>query len=254
MFLVFDVGNTATNFAAFDENNSIAASGDMPTNFLSADALGKVVSFPAGSFSAVIMSSVVRAADKIIEEFAAAIGADFFNVKNEKFLSGFSAAVADKTAIGSDILCNVEYGKKLYGENFVVIDMGTATTFDIVGKNGLHRGEVFIIGANFFVGAMGERCDLINEDAKLRRCSQIIGTNTKDCIERGAYFGYLGAVKEIFENIRLELGMGRRKLRCLLTGGYSHIFADGLSFVEKVDNFATIKGAKIIWDSLQKNS
>jgi type III pantothenate kinase len=146
--------------------------------------------------------------------------------------------------LGSDLTANIFAGIKRYKENFIVVDMGTSTTFSVVGKGGKFLGVSFVAGVEIVLSALWERCDLLPEVA-LSIPKKAIGKTTESAMLSGVFFGYVGLIKEICSRIQKEVG---EEMKIILTGGYSKLFIADLPFVEQTDENLTFEGIKMIYE------
>ena len=88
-----------------------------------------------------------------------------------------------------EFICNIVAGKKKFKENFIIVDMGTAITFDIAGKDGFHIGEVFVPDINIAMDSMTKKCSLLkNENTKFKYQDFVIGKTTREAINGGIFY------------------------------------------------------------------
>ncbi len=149
--------------------------------------------------------------------------------------------------VGADRLVNSIAAYEKLGGNLVIIDFGTATTFDVVGPNGEYLGGAIAPGINLSIEA------LHNAAAKLpsidiSRPKKVIGDSTESAMQSGIYWGYVGLIEGIVSRINCEYG---KSMKVLCTGGLSPLFYDAIELIEFLEPNLTIEGLNIIY---KKNS
>lgn len=155
-------------------------------------------------------------------------------------------------AVGQDRLVNAFAGLSLFGKPLIIIDFGTAVTFDLVSKSGEYLGGIITPGINLSLKALGEntallpKLDLSDSPKKLK----LIGRSTKESMFSGVVFGFSAMVEGLVKELRSQLGLGSR---VILTGGDSKIIADYLdSAVDNLDEDLTLKGLNLLAQSFLK--
>ncbi len=150
--------------------------------------------------------------------------------------------VDEGTRVGPDRLVNAVAGYELYGPDLIVVDFGTATTFDIVGSDGGYEGGVIATGVNLSLKALSDAAAALPH-IDVAMPEKVIGTDTKGAMQSGVYWGYTALVEGICQRIEKEYG---RKMKVILTGGLSHLFARGSLGQNILDGDLTIKGLQIL--------
>jgi type III pantothenate kinase len=152
---------------------------------------------------------------------------------------GVEVDFPDPSRIGADRLANaVAVAERRLGTPVVVVDFGTAVTFDIIDARPAYIGGVIAPGLDAMRHYLHERTALLPE-IEIARPSSAIGKSTVHAMQSGAYHGYRGLVLEILRRIEEELG-GRAKT--IATGGYAALIADGLPEIESVEPHLTLRG------------
>lgn len=146
--------------------------------------------------------------------------------------------------IGGDILMNIVAGKKEFGENFIVIDMGTATTFDVALKNGEYAGSIIMPGAELAVRSLHEVTSMLPL-IEIKKPKELMGKNTIELMKSGIYYGYIGAIKEIIYQIQNTFS--DTKFKICLTGGLLPIYVQDLKFIDKTCPDLTSRGLNEVW-------
>ncbi|NIZ09219.1 type III pantothenate kinase [Pseudooceanicola sp. HF7] len=152
--------------------------------------------------------------------------------------------VDEGTQVGPDRLVNAAGAFERYGGDIIVVDFGTATTFDVVAEDGAYVGGVIAPGVNLSLQALHEMAAALPH-VDVTRPQKVIGTNTVTCMQSGVFWGYIGLVREICERIRSEYD---RPMRIISTGGLAPLFAQGDTLYDHFDEFLTIHGLRIIHD------
>jgi type III pantothenate kinase len=192
----------------------------------------------------IVISSVVPQITSSIKDSFKFLNKKILVIGDKDVKTNMIVKIDEPEELGSDILMNALAGKEKFGENFIIIDMGTATTFNIIGKNGDFLGAVIAPGVALSCKALSDGCAKLPE-WNISIPKKLIGKNTIDAINAGIYFGHIGVIKEIIDRIQTEYG---QKMTICLTGGMSTKFKDGLDFVDEVDKDLTLKGLKLVWN------
>ena len=158
--------------------------------------------------------------------------------------TGIKLNYENPRAIGADRIVNVVGAFDQYGGDLIVIDIGTATTFDVVAENGDFLGGAIAPGIATSADA------LFNQTAKLPRVElvapkSIVCHNTIQGMQAGIIYGYVGQIDAIVERIRAEIG---KELRVIATGGFAKMIASESKTIEKVDHFLTLSGLRVLFE------
>lgn len=150
--------------------------------------------------------------------------------------------VDEGVRVGPDRLVNAVAGFEKYGGDLIVVDFGTATTFDVVDHDGAYIGGVIAPGVNTSMRALDEvAAALPYIDVTMPQ--KAIGTNTEACMQSGVYWGYIGLVEGIVREIRKE---HPRPLKIIGTGGLSTLFERGTEIFDDIDTDLTLHGLAVI--------
>jgi type III pantothenate kinase len=158
--------------------------------------------------------------------------------------TGIAIHVDNPAEVGADRIVNCAAAHEAYGGPTVIVDFGTATTFDVVTANAEFIGGVIAPGLNVSAEALFARAARLPR-VDIRRPDHVIGTNTVVNMQSGIYFGYLGLVDGILARIKREVPDLKR---VVATGGLATLFAEDSDHIDEVDPELTLKGLKIIYD------
>jgi type III pantothenate kinase len=146
--------------------------------------------------------------------------------------------------VGADRIVNGVAALAAYGGPVIVVDFGTATTFDVVTKKGEYAGGVICPGVGISADALFQRAARLPR-VDIRKPAQVIGRSTVASIQSGLYFGYAAMVEGIIARIRAELG---EPARVVGTGGLAEALAADIPSLEAVDPVLTLTGLRLIWE------
>lgn len=252
MILIFETGNTTINIAIYNDeiiinkwkiiDKQINNENDFESTL---QQLLDISEININNIEIVLISSVVKKLEKIQEEYCKKNNLKFLNIKNKNVNLNFDA----RETLGADLVANIFAGIASYKKNFIIIDMGTATTFSIVGKNTEHLGEIFVSGIDTTLKALCNNCDLLPQ-INIKEPKNVIGKTTEEAMLSGIYYGYIGIIKEIIENILNET---KEDMKIILTGGYTNTLINKLNFIDYVDEDITFKGIKMIYEYNKNN-
>ncbi|HET9067669.1 MAG TPA: type III pantothenate kinase [Amaricoccus sp.] len=155
---------------------------------------------------------------------------------------GVPVRVDPTTVVGADRLVNTVGAWDRYGGDLIVVDFGTATTFDVVDFDGAYVGGVIAPGVNLSLKALHEAAAAL-PFIDVTKPEQVVGTNTVACMQSGIFWGYIGLIEGVCARIRAERG---RQMTVVGTGGLSTLFAQGTDVLEKIDTDLTIHGLVLI--------
>ena len=195
------------------------------------------------TFEDIIIGSVVP---DITQELKVALY-NFFNIKPyvvaEDIKVNFPTELETPSEIGTDRIVNALCAWRLYKKPAVIIDFGTATTFDVVGKKGIYLGGVIAPGVNLSINALHSAAARLPRIA-ITKQEQVIGKNTVSAMSSGIYWGYIGLIKNILHKIKNELNYN---MLVLATGGLSDLFINEVSEDIIVNKDLTIAGLFIAY-------
>ncbi len=189
----------------------------------------------------VVVCSVVPQKDALIRRVAGRTRVLFVSAKCEL---GVGVDYPEPDSIGADRLANAAAVAELYGTPAVVVDFGTAVTFDVVAAKRCYIGGVIAPGLEAMTTYLYKRTALLPK-LTLSEPRRAVGRSTKAAMMSGAIFGYRGLVKEILARICAE-AFGRQRARIVATGGYARLIAARLPEIDAVRPHLTLEGLRII--------
>jgi len=146
------------------------------------------------------------------------------------------------TTVGPDRLVNTAGAHARHGGNLIVVDFGTATTFDVVDDDGAYVGGVIAPGVNLSLEALHMAAAALPQ-VDITRPDQVVGKNTVACMQSGVYWGYIGLVEGIVARIRAERG---RPMKVVATGGLAPLFRNDTDVFDAVEDDLTMHGLVLI--------
>lgn len=257
MILCLDVGNTNIKYAVFD-GDTLKLSFRVATEYkkTSDEYGGQLISIlrnngvnPA-DINGGIISSVVPQLDYTLDRMCQTYLKYKPLMLGPGLKTGLNLKVDDAKEVGADRVVNNVSAVKKYGYPLIIIDFGTATTFNVIDDKSQFIGGVIAPGIK------GSLDSLVNGTAKLPRVEierpkQVIGKNTITNMQSGIFFGFAGLVEYVVKKIKRE--MKAENVKVIATGGFSEVIADEISCIDEVDKLLTINGLKYLYD-LNANS
>jgi type III pantothenate kinase len=146
------------------------------------------------------------------------------------------------TQVGPDRLVNTTGAYDRHGGDLIVVDFGTATTFDVTAVDGAYVGGVIAPGVNLSLEALHQAAAALPH-VDVTKPAKVIGTNTVACMQSGVFWGYIGLVRGVCERIREEYG---RPMRIIGTGGLAPLFSQGDVLFDSVEDDLTMHGLTVI--------
>jgi type III pantothenate kinase len=248
-YLTGDIGNTLTKITLFNEKFKIIKSSNIETYKL------KKINFCNKFFKnfinstvnkTILFSSVVPSAYILISSFLKKKQYKVIEVKELNIKKIIKLKVNSINQLGSDRIANAIGAFSRYKENCLVVDFGTATTFDIIKKPGIYDGGVIAPGIKLSIVNLNKSTALL-PILKLKSVAKKYGKNTKDALNAGFLWGYQGLINNIIKKITT---LSKTKYKVILTGGYAKFFKKFVNNNPIIDENITIRGIIEIYKKL----
>jgi len=249
MLLAIDCGNTNTVFAIWDGEDFIATwrtstewqrTADQYYVWLST--LMKFQKIEAEITDVIISSTVPRVVFNLRVFSDRYYGVRPVVVGKPECLLPAPPRVDEGTQVGPDRLVNTAGAFDRHGGNLIVVDFGTATTFDVVAGDGAYVGGVIAPGVNLSLEALHNAAAALPH-VDITKPQSVVGTNTVACMQSGVFWGYIGLVREICARIKAERGV---PMRVISTGGLAPLFQQSEPLFDAFEDDLTIHGLAVI--------
>jgi type III pantothenate kinase len=252
--LVIDVGNTNTALGVF-EGKALRAQWRLTTNReQTADEYGILIhnlfaldGIQTSQISAIMISSVVPPLNGVLEEMAM----KYFGLKPHFLEPGTRTGMAihyeNPQEVGADRIANSVAAFEKYGGPCVIVDFGTAITFDAISEKGEYLGGVIAPGIGISAEALFEHAARLPR-VEIREPQRVIGTNTVGSMQSGLFYGAVGLVDGILDRLCALLG---EKTKVIATGGQATLVAAASKYKPPVESSLTLEGLRIIFERNQ---
>jgi len=257
MLLVIDIGNTNTSLGVFDGEH-LAAHWRLTTDRgrtvdewgVLARNLFALTKLDVKSIDAIAIASVVPPLNFTLKRMAEA----YFDLTplfiDHTIDTGVRILYEPASDVGADRIVDAVAAIQKYGAPCIVVDFGTATTFDAINSRGEYLGGVITPGITISADALFERAAKLPR-VEIRRPQKVVGSATVEAMQSGLYHGYVGLVDGILKKMIDELG-GKPKV--IATGGLAPLIAKGSEFIELVDETLTLEGLRMVYERTSSKS
>ena len=239
MYILGDIGNSETKLFLVNSKNRIIKYKNFPSKEINNKVLNNNFNSLTNNYSKiekVLFCSVVPKSFSLIKKFLhKKIRKKCYEVKDLKLRSLMNIDVNYKQ-VGSDRLTNA-IGLLNHKDNFIILDFGTATTFDVIIKKS-YKGGVIAPGIKISLNTLSDKATLIPK-INLKKIKNIIGIDTISAVRSGFFWGYAGLIDNIFNLIKKET---RKSFKLVITGGFSDLFKNSIKSKVVQDKDITVKG------------
>tara|TARA_X000000368_G_scaffold22315_1_gene17247 strand:+ start:155 stop:901 length:747 start_codon:yes stop_codon:yes gene_type:complete len=239
MKIIGDIGNTEVKICLVDNKFNIKKKIIIKTNEINQSKLKNKLKFllkQRNTLETIVFSSVVpKVYKQFIIFFKFNLNKNIVEIKNFK-LNKLIDIKVNKKQVGSDRIANSIAAIDSIN-NYIIIDFGTATTFDVLIKN-KYLGGIISPGINLSLNTLISKASLIPE-INLKKISNVIGKNTLDAVRSGFFWGYAGLIDNMIKLIKKQT---KSSFKIILTGGLADLYKNSINTKCKVDKDLTIKG------------
>ena len=252
--LIGDIGNTVTKICLTEKKKSkikkiiYFSSNNISSEKVLKKNLKKIIKNKLVNKVALFSSVVPKyqfILKKVLKKF---FKIKLMEIKEKKINKIIKINIKNKKQVGSDRIANAVGVYKKYKSNCIVLDFGTATTFDVVTKSGIYNGGVIAPGVNLSINSLSSSADQI-PTFSLKRQKRVIGKNTIEALYSGFYWGYSGLINNIILKIEKET---KKKYKIIFTGGYADLFKTSIIRPFTIDRNITIEGIIEIFKANRK--
>ena len=242
--LIGDIGNTLTKICLLKTNNYqlkkivFFNSKDINSRKILSKILRKLIkNKPLQEIA--LFSSVVPKYKSLIKKYLKTVyKINLREIREKEINKIIKINIKNKKQVGSDRIANAVGAFIKYKTNCIIVDFGTATTFDVVTKFGTYNGGIIAPGIKLSIKSLSSSADQI-PNFFLKKQKKIIGKNTIEALRSGFYEGYSGLIDRIIFKIYKHY---KKNFKIILTGGYAYLFEKNLNYKVIVDKLLTIKG------------
>ena len=252
--LIGDIGNTLTKICLLKTNNYqlkkivFFNSKDINSRKILSKILRKLIkNKPLQEIA--LFSSVVPKYKSLIKKYLKTVyKINLREIREKEINKIIKINIKNKKQVGSDRIANAVGAFIKYKTNCIIVDFGTATTFDVVTKFGTYNGGIIAPGIKLSIKSLSSSADQI-PNFFLKKQKKIIGKNTLEALNAGFYWGYSGLINNIISKIEKET---KKKYKIIFTGGYADLFKTSIKRSFTVDKNITIKGIIEIFKKNEK--
>jgi len=245
MILLFDIGNTHTHIGLADEKRVLKQTDISTLTWFGGGAAALVKKFTGkNNITGAILCSVVPRATPLVKKFVRTAWKVNALELNPTTIRGVGIDYPKPNSIGPDRLANAVAAKNCFGAPVVVVDFGTAVTFDVVNAKGNYVGGIIAPGLAAMTNYLHEKTALLPK-IEIREVKSVVGKSTEHAMLVGAVHGYRGLIRGLIGELKNELKI--KKLPVVATGGYAKLIAAKLPEISAVAPDLTLEGLRLVW-------
>ena len=256
MLLVIDVGNTNTVMGIYRDEMLVKNWRIRTERKTTEDEFNVIVTslfttggIDAGAIRRTIISCVVPPMVTILDSFCRKYLGHAPRWVDARSYGGMPILINNPAELGADRIINAVAAYRKYGKSLIIIDFGTATTFDVISQKGEFLGGAISPGIMIASEALFREASKLPRVEIFERPGNVVGKDSAACIQSGIIFGYAGLVDGIVSRIKAQMNTVPI---VLATGGLAPLMADVAESIEKVESSLTLEGLRIISDSLEE--
>ena len=244
MILLFDIGNTHTHVGLANDRRVVKQINVLTREWFGGKAAALVKKFAGGEkVEGAVLCSVVPRATPLVRKAVRALWKVGVLELTPKNVRGVGIDYPKPDSIGPDRLANAVAARKRFGAPVVVVDFGTAVTFDVVNRAGNYAGGIIAPGLAAMTDYLHEKTALLPR-ITIREINTAVGKSTEQAMLIGAVHGYRGLVRELIAELKRELCV--KKLPVVATGGYAKLMAAKLPEISAVAPDLTLEGLRLV--------
>ena len=247
MILLFDIGNTHTHIGLANDRRVLRQINIPTGEWFGGNARARAARFAgAKKIEGAVLCSVVPQATPVVRQAIRRLWKLKVLELTPKTLRGPGIDYPKPHTIGPDRLANAVAAKHRFGAPVVVVDFGTAVTFDVVSRAGRYIGGIITPGLAAMTDYLHEKTALLPK-IRIREVTAVVGKNTEQAMLIGAVHGYRGLVRELIAELKRELKV--KNLPVVATGGYARLMAAKLPEISAVEPNLTLEGLRLTWQA-----
>lgn len=251
MLLAIDIGNTNTSLGVYDKEELLAHWRLTTARERTVDEYGvharnlfELAGLDFKAITAIAIASVVPPLNFTLRRMSE----NYFHhaplFVDHTTDTGVPILYDPPSDVGADRIVDAVAAVHKYGSPCIIVDFGTATTFDAINERGEYLGGVITPGITISSDALFARTAKLPR-VEIRRPSSVIGSTTIGSMQSGLYYGYVGLVDGILKKMRDELG---QSVRVVATGGLAPLITAGSEFIEEIDENLTLDGLRLVYE------
>ncbi|MBX7147861.1 type III pantothenate kinase [bacterium] len=251
MLLAIDIGNTNTVLGLYKGEKLIhnwrletkkERTGDEWGIFLKE--LFQFEKIKLEDLSGVVISNVVPVLNRSMKEMCARYLKKTPVMVGAEINIDMPIATDNPSEVGADRIVNAVAAFHRYKTDLIIVDFGTATTFDYISAEGEYMGGLIVPGIGISAEALFKNASQLPR-VEIEKPKHVVGKNTIECMKSGIYYGYVGMVDSVVEKMEAEIG---RKTKVIATGGLAKVIAADAKRIDEVDDYLTLEGLKQIYN------